>query len=106
MGHGIEGVLSPALHCLQRLSGCVLLPSTIWIVSFFCIYVAAILLLVGYHRKTRKRIKTYLCHYWLAMAARLVLSLCPLPLPGTSAIVQSAHQTEDTDHSFLQELSQ
>merc|ERR1712118_277054 len=35
MGHGIEGVLSPALHCLQGLSGCVLLPSTIWIVSFF-----------------------------------------------------------------------
>ena len=33
--HGIEAVLSPALHCLQRLSGCVLLPSTIWIASFF-----------------------------------------------------------------------
>merc|ERR1711869_172354 len=31
----LGGSFSQALHCLQRLSGCVLLPSTIWIASCF-----------------------------------------------------------------------
>merc|ERR1711904_275198 len=53
------GVLSPALNCLQRLSGCVLLPSTIWIVSFFCIYVVAILLLVRCRSKKREIISKH-----------------------------------------------